>query len=178
MGIGTILLLTVLAVIGAVLFLASRKPDIFRVERRVIIHAPADKVFAHINDLHAWETWSPWQKKDPAMKQVYSGSDAGVGAAQAWEGNNQVGKGSMTIIAAEPPRRIDLQLDFEKPFKANNIVEFTLTPTGNSTEIVWAMHGPANLVSKIMDVLMNMDKMCGRDFDAGLANLKAIAEHN
>lgn len=178
MGAFSLIALVLAIVVGSIFLLALRKPDVFRVERRAIINAPADDVFAQINSLRAWEAWSPWQKKDPTMKQVYSGPDSGVGAAQAWEGSGQVGKGQMTIIAAEPPRRIDLRLDFEKPFKANNIVEFTLAPTGNSTEVIWAMHGPANLVSKIMDVLMNMDRMCGRDFDAGLANLKAICERN
>ena len=110
------------------------------------------------------------------MKQVYSGPAVGIGSVQAWEGNNQVGKGQMSIIASEPTRKVDILLEFEKPFKARNTVEFTLMPEGQGTEVVWLMHGPANLMSKIMDLLMNMDKMCGRDFEAGLSNLKAVCE--
>ena len=173
---GVILVLLALAV-GGVLVMASQKPDIFRVERRASISAPAATVFAEINTIRAWEAWSPWQKKDPAMKQVYSGPAAGVGAAQAWQGNNQVGTGKMTIIESVSDQKVTFQLDFEKPFKANNIAELTLQPEGNGTTVViWAMHGPAPLMAKVMDLLMNMDKMCGRDFDAGLTSLKVICE--
>lgn len=174
--IGVILVLLAIAV-GGLLVIASKKPDIFRVERRASINAPAAVIFAEINTIRAWEAWSPWQKKDPAMRQVYSGPAAGVGAAQAWEGNGQVGKGMMMISESVPDQKVVFRLDFEKPFKANNIAEFTLQSEGNGTTVViWGMHGPAPLLSKVMDVLMNMDKMCGRDFDAGLANLKAICE--
>ena len=172
---GVILVLIVFA-IGGVVYIASRKPDVFRVERRMVINAPAEAIFDHINTIRTWEAWSPWQKKDPAMRQAYSGPAAGVGAAQAWEGNNQVGKGRMSITASEPPRRVELSLTFEKPFKAQNTVELSLRPVSSGTEIAWVMYGPANLMSKVMDLLMNMDKMCGNDFEAGLSNLKALVE--
>jgi uncharacterized protein YndB with AHSA1/START domain len=177
----TILLLAVLVIVvvavDIVLFKAWRKPDIFRVERRAVINAPAEAIFAEVNTIRAWETWSPWQKRDPNIKQVYSGPASGVGAAQAWEGNREVGTGRMTIIESVPNQKVALQLDFEKPFKANNIAELTLTPQRNGgTEVIWTMHGPATLFSKVLDTLMNMDKMCGRDFEAGLANLKALME--
>lgn len=178
MGTFSLLMLVVGLAIGAIVGLATRKPDIFRVERRSVIKAPAEALFARINDLRAWQAWSPWQRKDPAMRQVYSGPDAGLGATQAWEGNAQVGKGMMTIIESDPVHRVALRLAFEKPFKATNIVEFTLVPVGDDTEVIWSMHGPANLMTKIMDLLMNMDRMCGRDFEAGLANLKASFEGN
>jgi Polyketide cyclase / dehydrase and lipid transport len=176
MGIGTSILLIILAILAVIILMAWQKPDVFRVERRARINAPADIVFNQINDLRAWEAWSPWQKKDPAMKQTYSGPDTGVGATQAWEGNSQVGKGQMTIIASESVSKVDLLLAFEKPFKARNTVELTLKPDSEGTEVIWAMHGPANLMAKVMDLLMNMDRMCGRDFEAGLANLKTICE--
>ena len=142
-----------------------------------MINAPAEAIFAQVNTIRAWEAWSPWQKRDPNMKQVYSGPASGVGATQAWEGNHQVGTGRMTIIESVPDQKVAFRLDFEKPFKANNIAELTLIRQGNgATEIVWAMHGPATLFSTVLDLLMNMDRMCGRDFEAGLANLKAICE--
>lgn len=177
MGIFGFLLLVLALIIGGILYLASKKPDVFRVERRASIKAPAAIVFAEINTIRAWEAWSPWQKKDPAMKQVYSGPAAGVGAAQTWEGNHQVGTGSMTIIESLADQKVAFQLEFLKPFKASNIAELTLQSEGNGTTVVvWGMHGSATLMSKVMDLLMNMDKMCGRDFDAGLANLKTICE--
>ena len=173
---GVILVLLALA-IGGLLLLASRKPDTFSVERRIGINAPGSVVFDQINTLKAWEAWSPWLKKDPAMRQTYSGPDAGVGASHAWEGNGQVGSGAMTITGSIPDQKIVMRLDFLKPFKATNFAEFTLQSDGSGTTIViWAMTGQAKLITKVMDVLMNMDKMIGRDFEAGLASLKAVCE--
>jgi hypothetical protein len=177
---GTILLLAILVIVFLVvdvaLFMAWRKPDIFRVERRATIHAPAETVFAGINDLVAWQGWSPWAKKDPNAKATFGTITVGTGATFGWDGDRNVGKGQMTITDSRPVSGVTFRLDFEKPFKGTNIAEFTLTPVAGGTEVVWAMHGPANLMSKVMDLLLNMDRMVGRDFEAGLANLKAIAE--
>ena len=170
------LVLVVAAVIILILFLASRKPDIFRVERRLTVKAPAKRVFSQINDLHAWQAWSPWAKKDPAAKNDFSGPQAGVGASLAWEGNGQVGKGRMTIVESAPDIHVSYRLEFEKPFRATNFAEFALHEAQGETLIVWTMHGPAPLISKIMDLLMNMDRMIGRDFESGLESLRMIVE--
>ena len=77
---------------------------------------------------------------------------------------------------ANPPARLVLALNFLKPFKASNVVEFSLEPQGDSTSLTWAMTGAVPFMFKIMHVLMNMDKMVGKDFEAGLANLKAVTE--
>lgn len=164
------------AAIAVLLFLASRKPDHFRVERRASFRASPEALFNQINDLVVWQSWSPWAKKDPNAKASFGAITAGEGAHFAWDGDRNVGKGSMTIIASKPHETVHFRLDFEKPFKGTNIAEFTLQPNADGTEVIWAMHGPANLMSKIMDVLMNMDCMVGKDFEAGLNNLKAIVE--
>ena len=58
----------------------------------------------------------------------------------------------------------------------HNIVEFKLEPKGGSTNVTWEMQGPAPFVSKVMQVFVSMDNMVGKDFETGLANLKALAE--
>jgi len=82
----------------------------------------------------------------------------------------------MEIAESSPPSRVIIKLDFVKPFEAHNIVEFTLEPNGDSTNVTWAMHGPSPYISKLMGIFINMDSMIGKDFEAGLANLKTIAE--
>lgn len=160
-----------------VLALAITKPDDFMVARSTSIKAPPEKIFALINDLHAWSAWSPYEKKDPQMKRSFSGASSGKGAVYAWEGNKNVGSGRMEITDAAPPLRIVIQLDFITPFEGHNIAEFTLAQRGDLTEVSWAMRGPAPLLSKVMQVFFNLDSMIGDDFAAGLASLKAIAEH-
>jgi hypothetical protein len=165
----------VVVLIAGVLVFAATKPDTFRVQRSASIKAPPEKISAVLSDFHGWQAWSPWEKMDPAMKRSYSGAEKGKGAAYAWEGNGKVGQGRMEVTDAAPSR-VALNLDFIKPFEAHNKVVFTLTPKGDATEVNWAMQGPVPYMAKIVHVFMDMDGMVGKDFEAGLANLKAITE--
>jgi uncharacterized protein YndB with AHSA1/START domain len=172
----TIIALVVVVLIVAVLVYAATKPDIFRVRRATNIKAPPEKIFALINDYHRWVAWSPYEKLDPAMRRTYSGAASGTGAVYEWEGNSKAGKGRMEITDTAPPSKVVIKLDFVKPFEAHNIVEFTMDPTGASTNVTWDMHGPSPYLAKVMHVFFNMDRMVGKDFETGLANLKALAE--
>jgi hypothetical protein len=175
----TILLVIVaLVVLGiiAVLAIAATRPDTFRVTRATTIKAPAEKIFPFINDFSKWGEWSPYEKKDPAMKRTYSGPMSGIGAHYAWESDKGVGKGSMDITDAVTPGKVALNLDFEKPVSAHNTVLFTLEPQGDATLVTWTMEGPVPYPFKIVHMFMNMDKMVGGDFEAGLADLKIAAE--
>jgi uncharacterized protein YndB with AHSA1/START domain len=164
------------AAIAGVLILASRKSDTFRVERTASIKAPPEKIFPLIEDFHQWGAWSPYETRDPAMQRSFSGAERGTGAVYAWNGNRNVGSGRMEILDAPPPRKVVIKLDFLKPFEGHNTAEFTLLPQGDTTTVTWLMHGPAPLMSKLMQVFMDMDNMVGRDFATGLANLKRITE--
>jgi uncharacterized protein YndB with AHSA1/START domain len=175
-GILWTVLIIVAAAAGALLLIAAGKPDTFTVRRSIHIKAPRDKVFGQINDIAAWKSWSPWQGKDPAMRQTISADSVGVGAYQEWEGNSKVGTGRMAITDSVPHERITFRLDFLKPFKATNMAGFVLREEAEGTEVIWTMNGPAPLISKIMDTLMNMDKMIGRDFEQGLQKLKTLVE--
>ncbi len=171
-----IIALVALGAIAVILILAAMKPNTFRVQRQANIKAPPEAIFAYLSDFHKWGAWSPWEKLDPAMERTFSGAAAGKGAVYAWSGNNKAGAGSMEITETNAPARLVLALNFTKPFKANNVVDFTLEPEGDSTKVTWAMQGAVPFVFKVMHVLMNMDKMVGKDYEAGLANLKALAE--
>lgn len=162
--------------VGVVLAFAAMKPDHFRIQRSATLKAPPEKIFPLINDFSRWGAWSPYEKKDPAMKRIFSGPAAGPGAVYAWEGNQDVGQGRMEITQAAASTLVALKLDFVKPFEAHNRVDFTLKPGGETTEVTWTMHGPMPFVSKVMTVFFDMDRMVGGDFEAGLASLKALAE--
>ena len=165
----------VVVAIAGILLYAATKPDSFRVQRVVLINAPSDKVFPLINDIKAWTAWSPYEKKDPAMKRTYGAVTAGKGATYAWEGDKNVGQGSMEMVESGP-RKIVIKLDFLKPFEAHNMGEFLLEPKGDSTSVTWATYGPSPYISKVIGTFINIDDMIGRDFEKGLADLKAAAE--
>jgi uncharacterized protein YndB with AHSA1/START domain len=168
--------IVVALLIAVVLVLAATKPDTFRVQRAASIQAPPERIFALINDFNRWGAWSPWEKKDPAMKRTFGAATSGRGAVYAWEGNKDVGQGQMEIAESVPSSRIAIKLDFVKPFEAHNIVEFTLEPNGDATSVTWAMQGATPYFAKIIHVFIDMDRMVGKDFEAGLDNLKAVAE--
>ena len=170
--------LVVVAAIAGVLIYAATLPDTFRIERSATIGAPPEKVYAYLNDFHRWTAWSPWEKKDPAMQRTHSGAPAGKGAVYAWDGNSEVGQGRMEIVESTEPARVQIQLDFLKPFEAHNTAEFALAPAAGGTQVTWAMHGPAPYLSKLMQVFISMDRMVGPDFEAGLAHLKRVAEQS
>ncbi|MGE0210066.1 MAG: SRPBCC family protein [Parvibaculaceae bacterium] len=166
----------VVAAVLVVLAMAAAKPDTFSVARSATINAPPEKIFPLINDLAKWPLWSPYETKDPAMKRSIGGAQSGQGATYAWEGNSEVGKGRMEIAESVPPSKVGLKLDFERPFEAHNLVDFTLEPKGDATTVTWEMRGPTPFFAKIIHVFFDMDRMVGTDFEAGLAKLKAEAE--
>jgi len=171
-----ILAIILAAAVASALVYAATKPDTFQVQRSMLIAAPADKIFPLIDDLHNWQPWSPYEKRDPAMKKTFSGSERGKGAVYEWDGNRDVGKGSVEITDVSAPSRITIGLHMIEPFEGRNVVEFTLRPQAGGTNVTWAMHGPSPYISKVMGLVLDMDKMIGNDFEAGLANLKNIAE--
>jgi len=160
-----------LALILLVLLTAATRPNHFRVERSLDINAPAERVHACIHDFHRWTAWSPWEKIDPSMQRSYSGEPAGKGAVYAWNGNGKAGAGRMEITDSSP-ERIAIRIEFFKPFAACNTVEFALVPQESGTRVSWAMFGPSPFISRLMGLVFNLDKMIGRDFEAGLANLR------
>ncbi len=167
-----LLLIAIVVVLG----IAMTKPDHVEVVREARIKAKPEKIYPLIEDFHEWAKWSPWEKLDPAMKRTFGGPQKGVGATYEWEGNKDVGKGKMELTAAKPSSQIDVNLDFIEPFEGHDKVVFTLTPEGEETVVKWSMGGPANFMSKVMCVFVDMDKMVGGDFEKGLANLKAATE--
>jgi hypothetical protein len=145
----------------------------FENTRSITVAASPGVVHALVDDLHAWTKWSPWEGLDADLKRTYSGSERGVGARYVWTGKKS-GEGSMLITSATP-QRIDIDLDFVKPFKANNKAVFRFDAEGNSTRVSWTMSGTRNVLLAVMGKLF-FDGMIAKDFDKGLAKLKAVAE--
>lgn len=170
------LLLALVLVVVLFLIVAAMQPAEFRLSRSASIAAPPATVFAQVNDLHNWEAWSPWAKLDPTMKTVHAGAPAGAGAIYSWTGNSKVGAGRMTILESRVPDLVRIKLEFLKPFTATNTTEFTFAPQGGSTGVTWSMVGTNNFMAKAFGLIVNCEKMVGRDFEKGLAQLKSIVE--
>jgi uncharacterized protein YndB with AHSA1/START domain len=170
------IILVVAIIVVAVLVIAARRPNSFAVQRSLTMRAAAAAIYPLIADFREWPRWSPWERLDPAMKRTLSGAERGTGAVYAWEGSSKVGAGRMEIRDVAPPSKVVIQLDFIKPFEGHNVTEFALVPQGDATDVQWTMRGPATFVMKLMGVFTDLDRMIGRDFERGLANLKAEVE--
>jgi hypothetical protein len=154
---------------------AAMKPDQLHVERTVTINASPERIFPLIEDFHAWHAWSPYEKRDPAMRKTYAGSPKGRGAVYQWNGNRNVGEGRMEILSASPAN-VAIKLDFDRPMKGHNIAQFTMKPKGAATDVTWSMEGDYSYVARVTGIFVNMDNMIGNEFQAGLTALKALAE--
>jgi hypothetical protein len=108
------------------------------------------------------------------MKKTFSGPATGLGSAFEWEGNQNVGHGRQEIVEAVPNSKVTTRLNFYKPFKGENMAEFLFEPANGGTLVRWVMYGPLNFIVRVL--CFNMDKMIGKDFEDGLANIKAHLE--
>jgi hypothetical protein len=169
-------LVVLAAIIGVFAIVISLQPSEFRVARSMAMAVSAAKIFPHVNDLHAWEAWSPWAKMDPNAKSSFEGPEAGVGAVMRWDGNMQVGKGSMTIIESQPNKLVRFRMEFLKPMAGTDTAELTFQPQGNNqTVVTWAMFGKNNFMGKAVGLFMNCDKMVGDQFQKGLTQLESVS---
>jgi hypothetical protein len=158
------------------LIVAALQPEDLRVQRSITISAPAAFPFAEVNDLRKWQVISPYAKDDPAAKYTLAGPAAGVGATLDWAGNAKVGTGRITIADSRPNELVRFNFEFFKPWYCTNTTEFTFRPAGSGTEVTWAMSMKNNFIAKASGLVMNMDKLMGESYEAGLANLKNLAE--
>jgi hypothetical protein len=164
------------AIVALILIIAAFQSDDMKVSRSATMAAPPDAVFKVVNDFRQWDAWSPWSKKDPNMKKSLEGPPEGVGAVYHWSGNNEVGEGKTTLVESKPSEKVGMKLEFVRPFAGTSDVQFTFVPEGNGTKTTWAMQGKKPFLGKVMGLFMDCDKMCGDQFNEGLANLKKIVE--
>jgi len=162
-------------VVVIVLGLALTQPPTFKLEREITISAQPATVYANLDDFKRWELWSPWEKLEPGMKKTYTGPATGIGSIYEWEGK-EVGSGRMTISDSKPSQQLTIKLEFIKPFEATNTTVFELAQRSSDTQVRWIMTGENNFFGKVMGVFADMDSMVGKDFEAGLAQLKRVSE--
>ena len=165
-----------LAVLGVVIIAVAllKSPD-FRVERSLVIAAPAEQLFPYFDNHKKFNEWNPWAKMDPEAKNTYTGPDSGVGAVASWDGK-KVGKGSATITESKANERIVERMNWLAPMEGVSTVEFTFKPEDEGrTRVTWAMYGQnEGLMVKVMSLFMSCEKMCGPEFEKGLGDVAKI----
>lgn len=170
----TLVVLAVLLV-GFVVVVAMQ-PSSYRYERSATMAAPPSAVFEQVNDFHKWDAWSPWKALDPAAKTEHSGAPSGKGAVFSWDGNDEMGAGKMTILESRAPEHVQIDLEFFRPFAGKALTAFDLRADGANTHVTWSMAGENDFVCKAFSLFCDMDEMIGKDYDKGLAAIRAIVE--
>lgn len=168
-----IILATLLVVF---LIVVATRPAAFSITRTTTIARPVTSVYPHVNDLRKWQAWSPWAKKDPDARTTYSGPIEGPGSSMQWEGNREVGEGTMTIVNSTPSQQVELRLDFKKPFEATHDAVLSFSEADGQTTVRWTMTGNNGFMGKAVSLFIDCDSMVGGDFEKGLASLKSIVE--
>lgn len=161
-----------------VVFLAvvAFRPSEFRVQRSATLSASPAALFEYVNDHHKFALWNPWMKLAPNVKNTYSGPESGVGAVCSWQGDSKVGAGTSTIIESRPGELVRFKMDWKEPMSGTSTVDFTFKPEGGKTVVTWSMYGPQTFIGKAMGLFIDCDKMCGDQFEKGLANLGEVAQ--
>lgn len=167
--------IAVIGLIGLFIVIGLFLPKNFHVERTISIDAPADKVFVHIVDLKEWRKWGIWFERDPDMQVTYTGPDSDVGMKSSWV-SEQEGAGEMTITAITHGKTMVYNLYFPD-FDMGSTGELTVSSQGNKTTVSWTNHGGMGSNPVNGYFAMMMDGMIGPDFEAGLNNLKQLAEN-
>jgi uncharacterized membrane protein len=169
------IIVVIVAGIAALIFVT---PTGFKVEREIEINKPKAEVFAYVRNLKAQEKWGPWLKKDPTTKLMYSGTDGEVGSTSGWESNNaEVGSGEQEITKIVDGERIEIAIRFKKPFESNADSYMNIADSGDGkTKVQWGFASSMPRPMNLMLLFIDMNEEVGKDFSAGLQNLKEILE--
>ena len=169
--------ISVSVIIVALLVIAATKPNSFRVERSITIHASPERVFSFINDLHSWEAWSGDGRGEGTVKKIYSGPASGTGAMAEWQGSGRAGAAKMIITESVVPSKVSVKVDWLKPFKAHNLNEFTIYTQGGETKVAWSIQASNLYPMKVIGIFVNMESAFGKHMESALENLKRVAEN-
>jgi len=172
-----LLIYVLLGVFTLIVVLGMIAPKTYSVQRSIVINKPVHETFRYLKMVKNQDSWSPWKKKDPNMKQEFIGTDGEVGFVSKWEGNKDVGIGEQEITQIINNNRIETQLRFFKPWKSESDGLLKVDSVDNGkTKVTWGFSGKNKFPSSIFFLFFNMDKTVGKDFEEGLESLKLTLE--
>ena len=172
-----ILVYIVVGIVLLFLVLSMMGPKDYAVSRSIDVDRARGEVYDYLRHIKNQNDWGPWARRDPSMEQSFSGTDGEVGFVSHWKGNKEVGEGEQEITGLTPGERIETDLRFIKPFKAESDAYFELEDSGAGTRVTWGIVGEnKSAISRVMGLFMSMDKMIGKDFEEGLGTLKSTLE--
>ncbi|NNC85884.1 MAG: SRPBCC family protein [Bacteroidia bacterium] len=178
-----ILLWIVVAIVVIFAILGFMAPKDYDISRSIEINKPVEEVYPYLTSFENQANWSPWDKKDPHMKKVLTGTDGTVGCVSAWKSDSvNVGTGEQEITKLEPNKRIESELRFlmefpgMDPFTAVSKGYFNTDEISNGTKVTWGIESKYDFPWNIMMLFFDLEETVGADFESGLNDLKNVME--
>jgi uncharacterized protein YndB with AHSA1/START domain len=171
------ILLVLVGIIALLLIIGLFSKKRYIIERSVVINKPKQEVFNYVKLLRNQDNYSKWVMKDPGMKKDFKGTDGTEGFVYAWDSTDKnAGKGEMEIKKIKDGERIDMEIRFERPMKSVSDAVFVLENSGNQTNTKWSFKSEMKYPLNVMMLLVNFEKILGKDMEASLATLKSNLE--
>ena len=162
------------ALLAIVLLVGFVLPKDVTVTRSATINAPPDRVYPLVATPRQWPQWSPWNSRDPNMAISYAGPESGTGASWSWISKSE-GDGAMKMTDATPPTAINFELTIAGMGPPSH-GHFELAPAGGGTTVTWTMTSTMGFGPLGGWFALYFPTRITKDFDAGLAGLKKLAE--
>ena len=151
----------------------------YRIERSILISTPAPEVFKIIADFRQFQHWSPWEDLDPQLQKEYQGEAGEIGSSYAWNGNQKVGEGKITVVEVDPGHRLELRMEFIRPFEDTCSTVWSVDPQGAGSIVTWSFRGEnKGVLRKLLGLVFQTKKLLSKDFDKGLTRLKGYCEQS
>lgn len=162
---GSLAILMVAFVVAGILL-----PSTFEVTRSVWIAAVPERIFPLLNDLAAWDAWTPWGDIESRLE----GPSTGPGARRVWD-DRRLGSGSLTITASTPPSVVRYTVDLE-----DGAIRFdgtlSVAARGDASLVTWTEHADLGWNPLLGWTALGMEESQGDQLEESLARLKEQAE--
>ncbi len=170
------MILSFLIILALFLIYVHTRPATFNYERSGLVHSDPEKIFPYISQFKLGTLWNPYDQKDPNSKRVFRGTEGTVGSIMEFEGNKEAGAGHLEILKIQNNESVEIRLIMSRPMSISHIIVYTLTLESNGTRFSWRMYGDCGFLIKLFGVIVNVDKLMGKEFTLGIDNLKKIIE--
>lgn len=163
----------IIASIALLILIGFALPRTHRVEVSTEIDAHQATVFALVNDFRRFTLWAPWTDVDPNARFIHSGSSRGEGAILTWDGAI-IGSGAQAIVESRPYEYVGIVMSPGETGEAQSW--FRLAPGTGTTIVHWGFEADygMNIVGRYFASMLG--SVVARDYQAGLDNLRELAE--
>lgn len=166
--------------VAALFALGYVLPDRARVERDIVINAPAETIFALLSDFKSWDAWTPLSTIGPQAD--YQTSGEGVGQIlEIKSGRLPPARLTQELVAIAEPARLVTRTNLADLGEADSA--FTLLPEKDgAVRVVWSLdshlrdHAPFLLKPLWTYASYFAEPALGAASQQSLARLKQVAE--